>query len=167
MLTLETYSERGMVLRGDSALARKLVADTAPKAMMQEQRGGLVMSRKYEARIREALARMGMVPCESKQPIPTLEPVRQPAMPKAKKKRATCNCNAASERYDKVFPHAPGSIVGCHMDKATGAALDGIIRCQPNRMCRACLETDSNLAWMFDRGMENPLPDQCFGNKGA
>jgi hypothetical protein len=61
MISIETYSERGMVLRGDLTAARELIASACPKAMAQEQRGGLVMSRKYEQAIRNALTRMGVI----------------------------------------------------------------------------------------------------------
>lgn len=60
MLTIETYSDRGMVLLGDLVKARQVVAKAAPQALMTEQRGGIVVSRKYETRIRDALARMGL-----------------------------------------------------------------------------------------------------------
>ena len=60
MISIETYSERGMVLRGDLDTARRILAEAAPKAMTQEQRGGLVVSRKYEAAVREVLARANM-----------------------------------------------------------------------------------------------------------
>jgi hypothetical protein len=51
------------------------------------------------------------------------------------------------------------------MDPSTGGSLDFIVRCDPNHMCLACLETETVIQWIFAREMANPLPCNATGSK--
>jgi len=51
------------------------------------------------------------------------------------------------------------------MDPVTGAAVDNVVRCDPMRPCRACLETEGQIQSVYDRDMRNPV--EASTSRGA